>query len=601
MTEPVDPGAWGVTSGYEDYGGTWQASPPATVDAILQAMGAGPGGPPRADTITMRVGRPPPDLGPGQLITEDGTLIPAAGGLPADVPTGYHTFEPRDGPPRLLIVSPGRVPLPARHEWGLAAQVYAARSSRSWGIGDMSDLSRLGAWGRRHGAGFTLVNPLHAPTPTWPVQPSPYFPGSRCFFNPIYISVADVPGASEVDGFDDALRAGLALNAHRLIDRDRVWSIKRPVLEKAFQETRDHRGFARYLETRGHALDRFAIYCAVAERHGTAWRSWPEGAESSASPDRKRFHAWLQWITATQSAAANRELGLVLDLAVGVDPDGADAWIWKEAFAPTGFRVGAPPDEFNTKGQDWGLPPFDPWRLRQAGYAPWIEALRANMAHGAGLRIDHVMGLFRLYWIPTGVDARQGAYVRYPHEELLDILALEAERAGAYVVGEDLGTVEKEMRRQLADRRVLSYRLWWFEDRPTTEWPEMAMGAVTTHDLPTVAGILTESDIRAQRDIGTDPNEEAATALRRKVLAHAAEDDAAAAVLGVYEDLARAPCYLLAATLEDVLAVEERPNMPGTTHEWPNWSLALPQPLEDLEKGPLAAKVAGLLRRGRGG
>ena len=600
MTRPVDLAAWGVTPGYEDYAGTWRASPPATVDAILRAMKAGPGGPPSADVVAMRADRPR-RLGPGRVITEDGTVVPTVAGNPTHLPTGYHTFEPADGPSQLVIVSPGRVPLPTGHQWGLAVQLYAARSSESWGVGDLADLSRLGGWARRHGAGFTLVNPLHAPTPTTPVQPSPYFPGSRCFFNPIYISVGDVPGAAEVEGFDEARRAGLDLNTDRLIDRDRVWSIKRPVLERAFPVTRDHPDFARYLETRGQALDRFAIYCAVAERCGPVWREWPAGVETSAAPERKRFHAWLQWVTESQAAAANRELGLVLDLAVGVDPDGADAWIWPDAFAPAGFRVGAPPDEFNTKGQDWGLPPFDPWRLRRAGYAPWIEALRANMTLGAGLRVDHVMGLFRLYWIPPGMDARHGAYVRYPHGDLLDILALEAERAGAYVVGEDLGTVEAEMRRELAERRVLSYRVWWFEDRPTADWPETAMGAVTTHDLPTVAGVVTESDVQAQRAIGTEPNEEAATALRRKVLAVAGEEDPAAAILGVYQDLARAPCFLLAATLEDVTAVAERPNMPGTTQEWPNWSLALPQPLEDLEKGPLAAQVAELLRRGRGG
>jgi 4-alpha-glucanotransferase len=264
------------------------------------------------------------------------------------------------------------------------------------------------------------------------------------------------------------------------------------------------------------------------------------------------------------------------------------------------MRIGAPPDEFNTRGQDWGLPPFDPWRLRAAGYEPWIEALRSGMTHGAGLRIDHVMGLFRLFWIPPGTDARAGAYVRYPHHDLLNILSLEAARAGAYVVGEDLGTVEDEVRRDLGDRAVLSYRVWWFEDGPTEQWPETAMGAVTTHDLPTVAGMLTGSDLQAQKDIGTEPNEDASAELLQKLRDRAPGDDPAQVIAGVYADLARAPCLLLAATLEDLMEVEERPNMPGTTEEWPNWSLALPEPIDDLEKRPLTRSVASLLRR-RGG
>lgn len=599
MTPLIDPEAWGVSPGFRDTNGRWTEPPPATVAAILESMGAAPGAepaPPRA--ITVRTDHPLPDIGAGLIHTEDGGEIRVHGNLPPDLPPGYHTFQPETRSAQPLIVSPGRVPLPTTDQWGFSVQLYAARSARSWGMGDLADLQQLNQWAARLGAGFTLVNPLHAATPASPLQPSPYFPGSRCFLNPLYIAVERVAGAVALPRTSEAARAGRALNAQRLIDRDRVWALKRPILEALFESNDHPREFDAYRLRRGDALDRFATYCAAAEQHGAAWRDWPADAAIHVDPARKRFHAWLQWVADTQLESAHEALRLVADLAVGVDPNGPDAWIWPETFAPLGVRVGAPPDDFNTQGQDWGLPPFDPWRLRASGYAPWIEALRAGLAHGAGLRVDHVMGLFRLYWIPAGQEARAGAYVRYPHHDMLNILALEAHRAGAYVVGEDLGTVADEVRRDLAERQVLSYRVWWFEDRPTPDWPVAAMGAVTTHDLPTVAGVWTGSDLRAQRDIGLHPNEEASAELVEKLREKAPGDTPEKVITEVYEDLGRARCHLLVASIDDVLAVEERPNMPGTVEQWPNWRLALPAPLEDLERTPIAGAIAGALRRG---
>jgi 4-alpha-glucanotransferase len=600
MTVQADPGVWGVSTGYHDFRGDWHAAPSESIAAILRAMGAGPSRPPAPEVVTVRLDRPRPDIGAGRILAEDGATIDIDGPLPPDLPTGYHQFVPHGGGPSSLIVSPGRLVGPGGRQWGFATQLYATRSTASWGIGDLADLRRLDIWAAGLGAGFTLVNPLHAPAPGPPRQPSPYFPGSRCFLDPIYIAVEEVPGADGVAGLAEAASTGRALNSNRRIDRDLVWSLKEPVLEELFATSRSAPGFATYRARRGRALERFALYCAVAERHGADWREWPAGSTQDVDPGRQDFHSWLQWIAATQLEAAAEALGVVTDLAVGVDPSGPDSWIWAESFA-SGMRIGAPPDEFNTRGQDWGLPPFDPWRLRAQGYAPWIEALRSAMAHSVGLRVDHVMGLFRLYWIPESAEPTAGAYVRYPFAELLDILTLEAERAGAYVVGEDLGTVEDEVRRDLGERGVLSYRVWWFEDTPTERWPEAAMGAVTTHDLPTVAGVLTGSDVEAQRRLGMEPNEEASEALRERVRRQAPGGGTEAVIEAVYADLSHAPCRLLVATLDDVLAVEERPNMPGTTDEWPNWSIALPVPLEELEKRPLAGRVAVLLQRGRGG
>jgi 4-alpha-glucanotransferase len=300
-----------------------------------------------------------------------------------------------------------------------------------------------------------------------------------------------------------------------------------------------------------------------------------------ARAGRVRFHEWLQMELDHQLRnAAGQPPGVVNDLAIGVHPDGADAWAWQEQLAP-GVSVGAPPDPFNAEGQDWGLPPFDPWRLRAAGYEPLVQTLRAAFRHAAGIRVDHVMGLFRLYWIPAGQGPAAGAYVRYPAAEMLDILALESVRADAYVVGEDLGTVEDAVRDELHRRRVLSYKLLWFEPGDPAQYPEQALAALTTHDLPTVHGVWSAAD----------PLPEVRERLQR--LPGADAD----VLLAAYQALAAAPCRLLAATLEDVTGMAERPNRPGTVDEHPNWSLRLPLTLEQLMRDERPRSVARILSR----
>jgi 4-alpha-glucanotransferase len=259
------------------------------------------------------------------------------------------------------------------------------------------------------------------------------------------------------------------------------------------------------------------------------------------------------------------------------------------------MRVGAPPDDFNTKGQNWGLPPLDPWKLRAAAYEPFIETLRAVLRPAAGLRVDHVMGLFRLFWVPLGSEASEGTYVRYPWHDMVALLRLEATRAGAYIVGEDLGTVEDHVRDVLSDSGVLSYRLFWFEDRPPSEWSNQALGAVTTHDLPTIAGVWTGCDIAAQRTAGLAVNEQSCGELRRRLSEWTGSEDnrpLPEVIEATYAALGEAPCALVAAVLDDATSVEERPNMPGTIDEWPNWCLALPVPLEQVQQSELAAAIA---------
>ncbi|MBV9823057.1 MAG: 4-alpha-glucanotransferase, partial [Actinobacteria bacterium] len=291
-------------------------------------------------------------------------------------------------------------------------------------------------------------------------------------------------------------------------------------------------------------------------------------------------------------------VAVIQDLPVGVDPNGADAWAWQQVMAD-GVTVGAPPDPFSLSGQDWGLHPFVPWRLRQAGYRPFVEALRATLARHGGLRIDHVMGLLRLWWIPEGSPPTEGGYVHYPLADLLEIVALESHRFQALVVGEDLGTVAPGLREEMAARNLLSYRLLWFEEEPAADWPVAALAAVTTHDLPTVAGLWSGADLADQRASGLDADPASTSELRdhlAEVAGIAAGAGAGEAVVAAYRALAGAPCTLLAATLEDAAGVALRPNLPGTLRP-ENWSIPLPIPLEDLTGLPNVAAIAGTLDR----
>jgi 4-alpha-glucanotransferase len=607
----TDPRDWNIDIGYHDASGTWREPPASTVAAVLQSMGAAGDRHPYEDPATIetiRLDHALPPVPKGFLLLEDGGEVPLDGTLPPDVPVGYHRLRPRDGPERTFVVSPGLCPVRLSHRWGWAAQLYAARSRTSWGIGDLADLARINRWGERVGAELTLLNPLHAAPPGPRQQPSPYFASSRCFSNPIYLRIEDVPGAAEMPEMAGWAEAGRALNADRRIDRDRVWALKSEALELLFARasSRDDGGeLDAFLTLRGPALVGFATFNALAEIHGLPWQDWPgelrvpDGAavaayaSSGAGTARIRYHAWLQLQLDRQLAAAG-DARLIADLAIGVDAGGADSWMWQDSFAD-GMRVGAPPDEFNTLGQDWGLPPWDPWRLRAMDYEPFVQTVRAGLRHAGGLRFDHVMGLFRLFWIPAGAGATDGTYVRYPYWDLLNILALEAHRGDAFVVGEDLGTVQPHVRAELASRRVLSYKLLWFEDDRPAQWSPEALGAVTTHDLPTIAGVWTGADIQAQRDLGLEPNEEGSAAMRARLQDWTGARPAAPVdqvIASAYELLAAAPCRVLTVALDDVAGVSERPNMPGTVDEWPNWSIALPVPLEELEVSPLARVVA---------
>ncbi|TAN31846.1 4-alpha-glucanotransferase [bacterium] len=541
---------WGILPRYFGYRGDAVETQPQTQAAILAAMGAAAARPPRARRLAVPLDRCEPP------------------------------------PPRA---------------WGWAAQVYAVRSRDSWGIGDLADLRRLGRWARGQGASLLLINPLSAQPPTASQEPCPYYASSRRFLNTLYLRVEEVPGADRCAAQLGPLRAAAqALNGHRLIDHDEVFRLKSQALEMIFRADPQPAGLAGWVKRQGRALVDYATFSAIAEVHGPAWRDWPsdlrhprgEGVARRRHElaDRVAYHRWVQFHLDRQLARAAREIGLVTDVPVGFAADGCDAWRWQDLLAPD-LRVGAPPDFFFPDGQDWGMPPFDPWKLRRARFEPFLETLRSTARHAAGLRLDHVMGLFRLFWIPGGATAAGGAYVRYPGAEMIALLARESRRANTFVVGEDLGLVEPSVRSRLRRAGVLSYRLLWFESSPPERWPRESVAAIGTHDLPTVAGIwnLTEPDERQHH-------------LRRHLTDTTGLPDGTPPVevaVAAYRKLAHARSRIVLAALEDALGVEERPNVPGTTTERPNWRLALPQSLEEIEQAGGARSIAEAMRAAR--
>jgi len=590
--------------------------------------------------------RAPYDLD-GQLIGE------ATFELPDDLPLGYHQLHLQVGASdvsTVVIVTPASLGLPARlgtsRAWGLATQLYSVRSQRSWGIGDLTDLADLAVWSAaQHGAGFVLVNPLHAAAPTPPMEPSPYLPTSRRFINPLYLRVEAIDEFAYVRQRGSIRKARVEVQAHakksKRIDRDAVWKAKRAALESVYRVQRSagrELAYAAYCHREGRSLDDFATWCALAEEYGNDWHQWPEELQHPAGPAVSEyaakhaktvdFHRWLQWqlddqLTAAQATAvqAGMDLGVMHDLAVGVDPNGADAWALQDVLA-LGVTAGAPPDEFNQLGQDWSQPPWRPDRLVDQAYEPFRALVNAVLRHAGGVRIDHIIGLFRLWWIPKGAPPTDGTYVRYDHEALIGIVALEAHRAGAVVVGEDLGTVEPWVRDYLRERGLFGTSILWFEaDRdgdggplPAENWREFCLSSVTTHDLPPTAGYLAGEHVRLREKLGllTRPAAEELASDQAQQAAWLAElrrvgllgDDPSVeeVVLALYRYLGRTPSKLLALSLVDAVGDLRTQNQPGTTDEYPNWRVPLRGPdgrkllLEDVFTDPRAATLAEAMK-----
>lgn len=537
---------WGISNGYHDVSGTWHRTTDATRERLGRSMGTPVAGPPMWFVAAGTVH----DLwSPCNLHLEDGTVLHLAGRLPADLPIGYHDLvaDP-SGPTTRLVVHPTTCP-PLPHTWGVAVQTASLWSERSWGIGDLGDLRVLAQAVVAAGGGALLTSPLHQPAPTEAQEPSPYYPSTRRGWSPLLLAI-DAPPT-------------LACDPDELIDRDAAWSAKRAQLEAAF---------AQVPQARRPEPSSVAWWNACCDEYGTDWRQWPEAAFAapSAAGDRGRaeFHEWLQECIEEQLAAiSSTGVLLIGDLAVGFSPSGADAHEYRDVLADD-IRMGAPPDQFNAAGQEWGLPPFVPWKLRAACYQPFIETVRAALRGVQGLRIDHVMGLFRQFWVPVGLSPTDGAYVGFAAEELLAILCLEATRAGAFVIGEDLGTVGPEVREMLAERRIAGTRVMWFEDTPPREWPRGCLATITTHDLPTIAGVWEGSD-------GDDE-------MRRRLAAVAGDARTATeAVALTHSALLDAPADLRLLSADDLCASPRRPNLPGT-NTYPSWRVRLALPASEL-------------------
>ena len=568
--------------------------------------------------------------------------------IPGDLPLGWHTINARIGEVSFsspLVVSPAVMVLPPALEqhraWGLLSQLYSVRSRQSWGLGDLADLADMMAWAAADlSADFVLVNPLHAAEPVAPMEPSPYLPTSRRFVNPIYIRVEDIPEMGYMSSAERQLLEWHAddvrtLNDADTIDRDAVWSAKLAAFRTIFNQPRSsrrERAFTAFCDREGQGLLDFATWCALAEKHGLPWADWPADLQDPGSPgveasrdqigDEVEFYRWLQWIVDEQLGAVQRQakeagmsIGVIHDLAVGVHPEGADAWGLADALARR-VTVGAPPDQYNQLGQNWSQPPWRPDRLEELGYAPYRDMLRTVLRHAGGIRIDHVSGLFRLWWVPEGLPASEGTYVRYDHEALIGILALEAHRAGALVVGEDLGVVEPWVRDYLRERGIFGTSILWFEKDaegrplPAEAYRELCLATVTTHDLPPTAGYLAGEHIDLRNDLGllTRPVEEERTidtAAQGQVLDMLVERGllrSGASGTDVVEALHRflscTPAKLLGVAVPDLTGDHRAMNQPGTDEEYPNWRLPLagadgkPVLLEDLMTSRWARRLA---------
>ncbi|WP_421777555.1 4-alpha-glucanotransferase [Gardnerella sp. KA00603] len=586
------------------------------------------------------------------LAEDDGDLYTE---LPDDLPMGYHTLHAQvlgnhgditSHADVTLIAAPARIPLPQsvkeHHRWGFMTQMYSVRSKDSWGIGDYGDLRRLlkdaGEIGK---ADFMLINPIHACAPVTPLEPSPYLPESRRFLNITYIRPQDIPEYAELNGEDlakvEQLHESIAPqnNNPNPMDINAAWDAKLPALRIIFKQPRSaerEREFTEFKHRSGEDLDAFATWCVAFEVWGAPWGEnlWFDTTGKGTSQierlkrehaDLFEFHRWLQWIADEQVAAAHAEaksagmaIGLMQDMAVGVHGYGADVWWSPERFA-NGVSVGAPPDFYNQQGQDWGQPPFDPNYLDETGYIAYRDMVHNVFLHAGAARIDHVLGLFRLWWIPQGQSARNGAYVYYNVDAMIAVLTVEATRAGGVVIGEDLGTVPQYVSKVLASHGVLGTVVEWFTHDDEAEaatkkagkkqiifadpskYREYALASVTTHDMPPTAGYLAFEHVklREQLHLLTDSVEtflENAQAERdammkmlleggwiSKEAAEDVENHVQEIVEAMHAIMRTSPSLLLQVALVDAVGEHRSQNQPGTSTEYPNWRI----PLADAE------------------
>lgn len=616
------------------------------------------------------------DWTPPQEVTDEEGVTTLTGQasfrIPSGLPFGWHTVvaeSPTGAAECPLVVAPDRLPTPPMG-WGTMAQLYSIRSKDSWGLGDLNDLGVLVDQTAAMGADFLLVNPLHAAEVEPPMTQSPYLPSTRRFFNPLYLCVTDIPEFHQLRPKEqrELVALGAEVTAANLtpdlLDRDASWEAKRKALQKVAEKPLSgarQSQFDEYREEQGTGLIDFATWCALCEVYRNDWHEWPDelhdprsaavAAERERLADRVEFYEWTQWqidqqLQSAQGAALNSgmSIGVVHDLAVGVHLEGSDSWRLQDVLAP-GVTVGAPPDMFNQQGQNWDQPPWRPISLADQAFIPYRDMLRTILRHAGGIRVDHVLGLFRQWWIPAGHGAADGTYVRMDHEALVGILALEAQRAGAVLIGEDLGTLEDWIQESLSARGIQGVGVLWFQNGPDgilrpEDWRLGEMASVTVHDLPPTGAFLSGLHIRLREELGllarpvaeeyADHQQEvmAWLAVARDYQVLSAEDVSLfgvdlsnmansvdvdwdepsrrdrvqRTVTALYALLKSSPSNLKGVHIPDLTGDPRTQNQPGTDQEYPNWRIPLTSAegesvlLEDLFTGSLAIEILSEFR-----
>jgi 4-alpha-glucanotransferase len=527
------------------------------------------------------------------------------------LPVGYHELSvetPDQTLDSFIIAAPSRAHAPHdAREWGLFLPLYALCSGASWGVGDYSDLKRMASWAGDAGAGFISTLPLLAAFLDAPFDPSPYSPASRLFWNELFVDVTRVPGWTPADTqVEDEIRG---CRTGRLVDYQRTAALKRRELERALRNGLESTAIRDGLNRFEQSFPRVADYCAfraVCDHRREGWPTWPDRLRSGVlregdyTADDYLYHLFAQWQADTQlgDVAAARQEGaaaLYLDMPLGVHPDSYDVWRFPDLFAGN-VSAGAPPDPLFTGGQNWGFRPLHPRRLRETRYAYLIEVFRHHLRHARMLRLDHVMSLYRLFWVPQGLSAKQGVYVRYPEDELFAVLVMESARHNAIVIGEDLGTVPPPVRKAMDRHCVQRMHVVQFEaspdqDPPVPTPPENVVASLNTHDMPTFAGFWRGSEIDDQLDLGLIDGEEHGRALERRAdlrqrlsrqLGAGGEVDAGLARQRLLERLAASRARHVLVTLEDLWLEEEPQNVPGTSDERPNWKRRASRSIDEI-------------------
>ncbi len=567
----------------------------------------------------------------------------------------------RQGATSRVIITPTQCYIDPTHWggkdlWGLSINLYSLRSANNWGVGDLTDLARCVKEIYKLGGAFVGINPLHAITNQPPYGISPYSPISRLFMNFIYLDLNKVEGFHRLPMSEDMQQKIELLRGRKLIDYKAVAELKIEVLERLFEdfyknhikkESKEAAIFRDYIEEQGEKLQLFALYCALAEDQGKkaskdplySWRNWDKSYHRIDSKEtitfkerhkeRVLFYCYVQWQIERQLVDVYEEskpmgIGIYNDLAVGSIRDGFDEWLYQGLFASKA-NAGAPPDDFNPAGQDWGFPPFNPLALRENAYEPFIECLRSNMRYAGALRIDHALGLFRMFWIPSGSKPSEGVYVQYPWEDMLKIIALESHLNRTVVIAEDLGTITDQARDALRRFQMLSYKLLYFQrnypDPSFTmpeHYPDHALCTVTTHDLPTLSGFWAGRDIELRNQLSLFSSREnyIATLKDRERDRHLLIDALIAKgilpkghpvpqdmntelMTAIYEFLALSRSKLLALSLDDLMGTMDQQNMPGTVEEYPCWIQKTPLLIEDFLRSEVMLRMSLMLKRYR--